>query len=89
MKKPDGERISFMEAQMGDLKTDVAEVKGDVKKILAMLSKEFVPRNEVERMHKSIKIEIFNLKRRRWIENTASAVVGATLVFLIQRALGG
>lgn len=87
MTKPDGERISYMEARLADMQNDVTEVKTDIKEIKLMLTEKFIPRDEVKRLVDDLHRDIKNSKTRRWIENTFSAAAGAVLIFVIQRAL--
>lgn len=98
MTTTDGERIVRVETQIIDLKADVAEVKADTRQIKEMLGDKFMQRNEVQAVIADLKADFANqqeiiitevktLKRRRWYENTASAIAAVGLTFLVQRVL--
>lgn len=75
MANTNGEKIVELQTQMRDVQTDITEMKADIKEIkgfIVALNKSFVPRTEFE-----------EFKRRRWAENTLSAVAGIALSTIV------
>lgn len=78
--------------RMVKLETDVSYIKHTVEEVskkLDFVLPTFVTKDELAESIKPLKKEISALKRRNWIQNTLSAVLGVTLTVLVQMALKG
>lgn len=78
--------------RMVKLETDVSYIKhtvDEVSKKLDFVLPTFVTKEELTDAIKPLNKEITALKRRNWIQNTLSAVLGVTLTVLVQMALKG
>lgn len=75
MAKTNGENIVELQTQMNGVVSDVNEIKSDIKEIkgfITALNSSYVPRKEFE-----------EFKKRRWAENTLSAVAGIVLTSIV------
>ena len=92
-------QIIDLKQDVADVKKNVEKVELATTQIKEMLGEKFMQRTEVQAVVASLKadfakqqedivIQVKALKRRRWYENTASAIAAVAMTFIIQRALG-
>lgn len=90
MAKPDGERIASLETSMSNIDRKVDALKAGMDAGFATINarletlhsdadKRFVTKDEMT----TLKDDLNELKNKRWVHNTLSAILGAVLTSLI------
>lgn len=74
-----------LETKIDMVFTEIKNMRKDIKD----MSQSYIPQEKLDEEVSRLNARIDKVDKRRWVQNTLSAILGATLAFLIQYFLRG